>query len=221
MKHGLSAYAFLSAHYRHALRTNDSPALRVPHNDWINDWKRTYFFTKMIGSAGPRHVLRPGGFCVSGLTGFTATLHRFVACAAKSFAIYPCLFKFVSLFFIVSGVRPPLGEVLGRGPCWSHPPCCPSALSHILHHFVACAAQSFAIYPSLLLLFECRMILLERLDLAFFAQAGAYLTSIPRRGGLEKSRNWFFIPSIGFHGNALQTCMVSAWFALWLLSVSL
>ena len=101
------------------------------------------------------------------------------------------------------------------------PPCCPSALSHILHRFVACAAQSFAIYPSLLLLFECRMILLERLDLAFFAQAGAYLTSIPRRGGLEKSRNWFFIPSIGFHGNALQTCMVSAWFALWLLSVSL
>ena len=92
MKHGLSAYAFLSVHYRHALRTNDSPALRVPHNDWINDWKRTYFFTKTIGSAGPRHVLRPGGFCVSGLTGFTATLHRFVACAAKSFAIYPSFF---------------------------------------------------------------------------------------------------------------------------------
>ena len=151
MKHGLSAYAFLSAHYRHALRTNDSPALRVPHNDWINDWKRTCFFTKTIGSAGPRHVLRPGGFCVSGLTGFTATLHRFVACAAKSFAIYPCLFKFLSFFFIVSGVRPPLGEVLGRGPCWSHPPCCPSALSHILHHFVACAAQSFAIYPVFLI----------------------------------------------------------------------
>ena len=43
--------------------------------------------------------------------------------------------------------------MLDRGPCWSHPPCCPSALSHILHHFVACAAQSFAIYPSFFLIF--------------------------------------------------------------------
>ena len=137
---------------------------------------------------------------LSTFTGLTAILNRFVACAAQSFAIYPCFFKFLSPFFCVSGLR---------GSCWSHPPCCHSAFSGILHCFAACAALVARAQHR-----HSEVRHLERLDLAFFSQAGAYLTSIPRRGGLEKSRIWFFIPSIGFHGNALQTCMVSAWSAL-------